>query len=237
MDQTLALLRWGDAGWADEMARGLAMTLAVASCAFVLALAFGTISAAAKLSGWRAARLAAGAYTTVVRGIPELLIIYLFFFGGSLAATAVARVFGYGGFFELDAFTIGVVAVGLVSGAYAGEVIRGGFEAVPRGEVEAARACGMSRFLLLRRIMIPQALRFALPGLGNVWQVTLKETALISVVGLVEIMRQASIASGSTQQPFTFYFVAAILYLGLALVSGRGFRAAEAWSSRGVRRT
>src|SRR3546814_6657544 len=129
---------------------------------------------------------------------------------------AVARgLFGYDGYIELNAFTIGAIALGTVSGAYSTEVIRGAVLVVPKGQLEAARACGMSGWLLFRRILVPQIARYALPGLGNVWQLTLKDTSLISIVGLVEIMRSASIASGSTQQPFVFYGTAAVLYLGL----------------------
>jgi len=218
------------------MVRGALVTLAVAAAAFACGLVFGTLSAAAKLSGVRPARWAADGYTIFVRGIPDLLVIYLFFFGGSMAVTWVAKMFGHQGFVELPAFAIGTFAVGLVSGAYAGEVIRGAFEAVPKGQIEAARACGMSGLLLFRRIRAPLALRYALPGLGNVWQVTLKETALISVIGLVELMRQATIASGSNQQPFTFYLVAFGLYLALTLLSNKGFAAAEGRAMRGVRR-
>jgi octopine/nopaline transport system permease protein len=144
--------------------------------------------------------------------------------------------FGYHGYIEVHAFAIGTVAIGLVSGAYSTEVIRGAVLAVPRGEIEAARAFGMGRALLFRRIMVPQVARFALPGLGNVWQLTLKDTALISVTGLVEIMRQAHIAAGSTRQPFTFYAVAAVLYLVLTTFSNYGFQRAEKWASRGVKR-
>jgi octopine/nopaline transport system permease protein len=182
------------------------------------------------------ARWLAEGYTTVARGVPELLVIYLLFFGGSQAAMFVASIFGYGGYIEINAFTIGTVAVGIISGAYSTEVIRGAVLAVPRGQIEAARAIGMHRSLLFRRIMLPQVARFALPGLGNVWQLTLKDTALISVTGLVEIMRQAHVASGSTREPFTFYMVAALLYMLLSTFSNYGFQRAEGWAGRGVRR-
>jgi octopine/nopaline transport system permease protein len=230
------LLSFGDHGWGDEMLRGALMTLAVSLSSMALGLIFGALGAAAKLSAIPPARWLAEGYTTVVRGIPELLVIYLLFFGGSGAVMLVARVFGYGGYLELNAFTIGTFAVGIVSGAYSTEVIRGAVLAVPKGEIEAARAIGMHRWLLFRRIMLPQVARFALPGLGNVWQLTLKDTALISVTGLVEIMRQSHIAAGSTRQPFTFYLVAACLYLLLTTFSNYGFQRAEAWASRGVRR-
>ena len=232
----ILLLQWGDDGWGDEMVRGMFMTLAVAMAAFLLGIVIGIIGAAIKLSRFPGLRLIGEAYTTFIRGIPDLLVIYLLFFGGSMAAMAVARIFGYDDYIELDAFAIGSIALGTISGAYATEVIRGAVLAVPKGQIEAAKACGMSRFLLFRRIMVPQVARFALPGLGNVWQLTLKDTSLISVIGLVEIMRQASVASGSTQQPFTFYLAAGVLYLTLTAFSNRGFSLAELWANRGVRR-
>jgi octopine/nopaline transport system permease protein len=148
----------------------------------------------------------------------------------------VAGLFGYHGYIEVNAFTIGTFAIGAISGAYSTEVIRGAVLAVPPGQIEAAKAIGMSRGLMFRRIVFPQVARYALPGLGNVWQITLKDTALISVTGLVEIMRQAHVAAGSTRQPFTFYLVAAAIYLVLTTFSNYGFQRAEGWASRGVRR-
>src|SRR3546814_20160822 len=124
---------------------------------------------------------------------------------------AVARgLFGYDGYIELNAFTIGAIALGTVSGAYSTEVIRGAVLVVPKGQLEAARACGLSGWLLFRRILVPQIARYALPGLGNVWQLTLKDTSLISIVGLVEIMCPASIASRPTRKPFLFSVHAAV---------------------------
>jgi octopine/nopaline transport system permease protein len=232
----LELLSFGDAGWGDEMLRAAAMTLAVSLSSMLLGLVFGTLAAAAKLSAIPPARWLAEGYTTVVRGVPELLIIYLLFFGGSGAAMFVAGLFGYHGYIALNAFTIGTFAIGAISGSYSTEVIRGAVLAVPRGQIEAAEAIGMPRGLLFRRILFPQVARYALPGLGNVWQNTIKGTALISVTGLVELMRQAHIAAGSTRQPFTFYLVAAVAFLVLTAFSNYGFQRAEDWANRGVRR-
>ena len=212
------------------------MTVAVSVSAFVLGLVFGSLGAAAKLSRNIALTGVAEVYTTVIRGVPELLVIYLLFFGGSGMIMAVGRVFGYDGYIELNAFSIGVLAVGLISGAYSTEVIRGAVQAVPHGQIEAARACGMGRWLILRRILVPQTLRYALPGLGNVWQLTLKDTALISVTALAEIMRMAHVAAGSTREPFLFYTTAAVLYLLLTTVSTAVFERAERYANRGVRR-
>jgi octopine/nopaline transport system permease protein len=232
----MELLSFGAAGWGDEMLRAAAMTLAVSISSVLLGLVFGTLGAAAKLSVIPPLRWLAEGYTTIARGVPELLVIYLLFFGGSGAVMFVAALFGYDGYIELNAFTIGTFAIGAISGAYSTEVIRGAVLAVPAGQIEAAKAIGMARGLMFRRILFPQVARYALPGLGNVWQFTLKDTALISVTGLVEIMRQAHIAAGSTRQPFTFYLVAAALYLVLTTFSNYGFQRAEGWANRGVRR-
>jgi octopine/nopaline transport system permease protein len=232
----LDLLGFGNTGWGDEMARAALTTLSVAVCAFALALMIGAAGATAKLSHWRAVRLLCEVYTTIARGIPELLIIYLLFFGGSNALMFAARIFGYHGYIEIDAFGTGVAAIAFINGAYQTEVFRGAALAIPRGQIEAALSVGMSDAKLFRRILVPQVLRLALPGLGNCWLSALKETALVSVTGLVEIMRQAHVASGSSQMPFLFYTIAAGLFLFLTSFSGYGFRRAERWAGRGIRR-
>jgi octopine/nopaline transport system permease protein len=189
------------------------------------------------LSTNRLIRAIGNTYTTIVRGIPELLVIYLLYFGFNNAVMSIANsLFGYNQYIELPVFLIAALAVGIISGAYSTEVIRGAFLVVPKGQIEAAKSVGMSRFLVFYRVLIPQVMRYALPGLGNVWQLTLKDTALIMVTGLVEIMRQAHIASGSTYAPFTFYVSAAMLYLVLTTVSSRALNSAENWANKGVKR-
>jgi octopine/nopaline transport system permease protein len=232
----LELLSLGDTGWGDELLRGALMTVAVSVGAFALGQIFGVLGALAKLSGKRPLAFLADFYTTVVRGIPELLVIYLLFFGSSSAIMAVAGLFGYTGYLEVNAFAVGVLAVGLIAGAYSTEVIRGAIAAVPRGQIEAGRAMGMNRRLVFFRILLPQTLRFALPGLGNVWQLTLKDTALISVTALAELMRMSNLAAGSTRNPFLFYSAAAVLYLLMTSVSTYAFERAERHANRGVRR-
>ena len=236
MPEWMSLLAWGDTGWGDEMVRGAGMTLLVAVIAFALGIALGAGGAAVKLSRIPLVPLLGDVYTTLVRGVPDLITIYIIFFGGGQAAMAVARLFGYTKYIEFDALTTGVLALGFISGAYSTEVIRGAVLAIPKGQIEAAKAAGMSRWVLFRRILVPQVARYALPGLGNVWQLTLKDTSLISVVGLVEIMRQAFVASGSTKEPFTFFVTAAVLYMVLTSLSNKVFDGAETWANRGVRR-
>lgn len=231
-----SLLLPGDGGWGDEMLLGALVTLAVAVCSYALGIVLGAIAATMKLSRFTALRLLAGAYTTLVRGIPELLVIYLVFFGGGLLLSRIAAaLFGWEGFVNLPVFACGFSCIGFSSGAYSAEVIRGAVLAVPKGQVEAAVAIGMSPAKRFRRILLPQVARYALPGMGNVWQLTLKHTSLISIIGLVEIMRQSSVASGSTKEPFTFYLAAGALYLAMTSVSNRFFARAEKWAGRGVR--
>jgi octopine/nopaline transport system permease protein len=226
---------FGPKGWGLAMLVATGVTVGVSIAALLVGLLIGALVAFAKVSGGIAARLAADAYTTVLRGVPDLLVIYLFYFGGSTLLTAISREFGGSGFVSMPAFVVGALAVGIVSGAYQAEVFRGAYLAIARGEIEAARAVGMSGLLLFRRVVAPQALRHAIPGLGNCWQLVLKESALISITGLVELLRQAQVGAGSTRQPFYFYLAAGALYLALTTVSTRLFDMAEARSRRGVR--
>jgi octopine/nopaline transport system permease protein len=173
------------------------MTILIAVAGFAVGGVIGTFGAFAKISGGRAVRAFADGYTTVLRGIPDLLVIYLFYFGGSTLVSAVGRLFGAEGFVSFPGFLAGALAVGETSGAQQTEVLRGGFRAVHAGELEAATACGMSRGSKFRRIVAPLTLRYALPGLGNVWQVVLKESALVSVTGVVELTRSDASRSRS----------------------------------------
>lgn len=224
----LELLSFGPKGWADELLHGLAVTAATSSAAFALALLFGALGAGAKLSGLWPVRALGQGYTIVFRGVPELLVLYLVFFGGDMLLSAVAQtVFGVGAGFKMPVFVVGVLAIGVCTGAYCAEVMRGAALAVPRGALEAADSLGLSRWKKLRLVLMPIALRIALPGLGNILQITIKESALISVVGLAELLRQAAIAAGSTRQPFTFYIAAAFLFYALTLLVQVGTRHVE----------
>lgn len=230
------LVGFGPNGWGFALLTAAGMTLAVAMCGFLAGAVIGTLVAWAKLAGPFAVRAVADGYTTVLRGIPDLLVIYLFYFGGSAALGAIGNLFGAEGFIGMPAFLTGAIAIGIVSGAYQAEVFRGAFQVLSRGELEAARSVGMNRWLMFRRIIAPQVLRYAIPGLGNTWQLVLKESALISVTGLVELLRQSHIAAGSTRRPFDFYVTAAALYLIITWVSTLLFQKAETRSRRGLRR-
>ena len=232
----LALFGFGPAGWGAALLRATLVTLGVAVSAFAIGAVLGAVVAATKLSGSRALRAAGDAYTTVLRGVPDLLVIYLVYFGGSAIVTRLGQAMGAEGFLGLPSFLAGALACGLVSGAYQAEVFRGAALAVPRGQVEAARALGMDGGLRFRRILAPQIIAIALPGLGNVWQLALKESALVSVTGLVELLRQSQIGAGSTHQPFAFYVAAGALYLVLTTGSTLLFGRAEWRMSRPLRR-
>jgi octopine/nopaline transport system permease protein len=231
----LTMLGFGPTGWGGLLAVATLMTLAVTLASLAIGAILGAGLAAAKLSRSLAARVVGDAYTTLFRGVPELLVIYLVYFGGSSAVTAIGHWLGAEGFLGLPGFLAGALAVGVISGAYQAEVFRGAFLAVAKGEIEAGRAVGMGPWLRFRRIIVPQVLRFALPGLGNVFQLSLKDSALISVTGLAELMRSSQVAAGSTHQYFLFYVAGGCLYLLLTSLSDQVFGLAERRTARSFR--
>ncbi|MBB5401741.1 ABC transporter permease [Paraburkholderia youngii] len=230
------MLGFGPDGWAGVLLVGALMTVVLTLAALAIGAVFGALIAAAKLSRYRTVRVIGDCYTTVFRGVPELLVIYLFYFGGSTLVSSIGQWFGADGFIGVPPFAIGAFAVGMISGAYQAEVYRAAVLAVSRGELEAARAIGMPTLTMARRILIPQVLRFALPGIGNVWQLSLKDSALISVTGLAELLRASQVAAGSTHQYFLFFVVGGALYLVMTGVSNRVFGRAEAIVARSFKR-
>ena len=229
----MELLSFGKTGWGDELFIATLMTIAVAITAMIIGFFFAIIFTPLKLSKNKFLNLIANSYTTVIRGVPELLVIYLFFFGGSAAIMFVASIFGYGEYIEINAFMTGAFSIGIISGAYSTEVFRGAIQSIDKGQFEAANVLGLSKFGKFFKIILPQTLRLALPNLSNVWQITLKDTSLISVTGLVEIMRQSYVAAGSTRDPLFFYSFAAVLYLLLTFLSMKLINRLEAKYSRG----
>ena len=167
---------------------------------------------------------------------PELLLILLVYYGTPTLIQSVAERFGHDIIIDVNSFVTGVFTIGFIYGAFATEVFRGAILAVPKGQIEAAQAYGMPRLLVVRRVLMPQVWRFALPGLGNVWMVLIKATALISVIQLPELVRNAGIAAGSTRMPFTFFFATALIFLGITIVSMLLQQRLENWANRGIRR-
>nr|WP_262923522.1 MULTISPECIES: ABC transporter permease subunit [Pseudomonas] len=230
------MLGFGAQGWGGVLLLAALMTLLVTLAALLVGALLGALVAAAKLQDNGLLRVLGDAYTTVFRGVPELLVIYLFFYGGSALVGQVGQLFGAEGFIGMPAFLVGALAVGVVSGAYQAEVYRGAFQAVSRNELEAAKAIGMPMLMRFRRIIAPQVLRFALPGLGGVWQISLKDSALISVTGLVELMRASRVAAASTGEFVLFFMTGCALYLLLTGVSNLVFSRAELRLGRTLRR-
>lgn len=229
----MELLAYGDSGWGDELFYATLMTVAVSIAAIFIGFLLATIFTLFKLSKVKVLNLLGSFYTTVFRGIPELLVIYLFFFGSSGAVMYVAKIFGYHGYIEVNAFITGSISIGIISGAYSTEVFRGAVQSIHRGQFEASKVLGFKKKIYYYKIIIPQVLRLALPNISNVWQITLKDTSLISVTGLVEIMRQSYIAAGSTRDPLFFYSFAAVLYLFLTFMSLKLFNKLEHYYSKG----
>jgi len=222
-------------GFGGTLAAGAGVTIKLALASLIFGLCLGLIGAGAKLSRFFLLRTAADIGTTVIRGVPELVLVLAVYFGGAVVINGLAAKIGYSGYIEINAFGAGVLAIGAAFGAYATEVFRGAILAIPKGQVEAARALGMPAFLLFRRIVLPQVWRYALPGLGNLFLILQKNTALVSVTGLSELMRNTTVAVGYTRKPFTFYVVAALIYLGFTTITMVGNQFLERWASRGVK--
>ena len=229
----MELLAFGKTGWGDELLIATFMTLAVSITAMLIGFVFALIFTPLKLSKNKFLNIIANFYTTIIRGVPELLVIYLFFFGGSSAIMFVASIFGYNDYIEINAFLTGAFSIGIISGAYSTEVFRGAIQSIDKGQFEASNVLGFNKFARFYKIILPQMLRLSIPNLSNVWQITLKDTSLISVTGLVEIMRQSYIAAGSTRDPLLFYSIAAVLYLILTFFSMKIINRMEIKYSRG----
>jgi arginine/ornithine transport system permease protein len=224
-------------GYGPSLLHGTALTLAVALCALAIACVLGLAGAGARLSRSRALQALGLAYTTLIRGVPDLVLMLLVFFGGQLAVNEIAQRLGHADYIDVDPFIAGVLTIGFIFGAYLSETFRGAFLALPAGQREAGLAYGMSRTQVLRRIELPQMLRHALPALSNNWLVLVKSTALVSVIGLNDMMLRAGQAAGATREPFLFYATAAAIYLAITSVSELGFAALRRRSARGVRRS
>jgi octopine/nopaline transport system permease protein len=229
----MELLSFGDTGWGDELFIATLMTVAVSITAMFIGFLFALVFTPLKLSKNKLFNFLGNSYTTIIRGVPELLVIYLLFFGGTGAVMFVASMFGYNDYIEINAFITGAFAIGIISGAYSTEVFRGAIQSIDQGQFEAAKVLGLNKFDQFFKIILPQTLRLAIPNLSNVWQITLKDTSLISVTGLVEIMRQSYIAAGSTRDPLFFYSFAAVLYLLLTFISMKLINKLEVRYSRG----
>lgn len=205
-------------GYGPALLGGLWTTLSVAGLSLAAACVFGLAGAAAKLSRSRALQGLAGGYTTLIRGLPDLVLMLLIFYGGQIAVNALATRQGWD-YIDVPPYAAGVLTLGFIYGAYLTETFRGAILAVPRGQAEAALAFGMTRLQVWRRIVLPQMVRHAIPGFTNNWLVMVKATALVSIIGLDDLVHRANLASAATREPFTFFVLIAGVYLAITSVS------------------
>ena len=227
-----SLLACGDTGWGDEIAFGVKVTVSLALATLPLGLAIGFFIALALQSKDRTLRAAAGIYTTIFRGLPELLTLFIIYYGVQILIQSALTAVGVEERIEINAFFAGMVALSVVFSSYCSEVLLSAFKAIPNGQYEAGDALGMHRSRTMGLIILPQLVRIALPGLGNLWMNLLKDTALVSIIGLNDILRQTGVAAKVSKEAFFFYVLACGLFLILAVISSGGLRLIERWAQR-----
>jgi arginine/ornithine transport system permease protein len=223
-------------GFLPSLLEGATVTLSVALASLAVAVLLGLAGALAKLSRSRMARGVAGVYTTLIRGVPDLVLMLLVFYGGQLGINTLAPMLGHEDYVDIDPFVAGVLTIGFIFGAYLTEAFRGAFLAVPPGQREAGLAYGMSPRQVLVRITLPQMLRHALPALSNNWLVLIKSTAIVSIIGLSDLMTRGQQAAGTTREPFSFYLAVAVIYLAFTSMSELAFAWANKRLAIGVRK-
>jgi polar amino acid transport system permease protein len=232
MDSALTLLSLGPDGWGDQIASGVLVTVGLALATLPFGLVLGFFVALMKQSEEPSMRLAGNIYTTIFRGLPELLTLFLIFYGAQLGLQQITTLLGGQTAIEINAFGAGMVALGIMFSSYASEVFLAAFQVIPRGQYEGAYSVGLNHRRTMRLVILPQLIRVALPGLGNLWLILLKDTALVSVIGLSDILRQTGVAARVTKEPFLFFGLACLIYLVLALLSSIAFNAIERWASK-----
>jgi len=201
-------------GFYLQILSGTLVTIKLALCAAVFGMAVGLIAASLESIPNRWLRYVAASFIFIIRGLPEILVLFFIYFG---AAAILSHLLDH--YVDISSFAAGVIALGLIFGAYASQVFRGAFLAIDVGQIEAGKAMGFGRVQILTRIQLPQAWRHAIPGLGNLWLVLLKDTAIVTLIGLSDMMNEAKLAASTTHEPFTFYFIAAVIYLLITSVS------------------
>jgi polar amino acid transport system permease protein len=221
------LLSWGSEGWLDDIAYGVFITVSLAVATLPLGLVIGFFVSLAKQSSEPSLRLAGNIYTTIFRGLPELLTLFLVYYGVQIGLQNIVRLMQPDATVEVNSFVSGMVALGVVLSSYTSEVFLSAFKAIPHGQYEGGYSIGLSKGQTMRLVVLPQLIRIALPGLANNWLVLILNTALVSAIGLSDILRQAGIAARVEREPFLFFGLAALLYLALAVLSSYGIRAIE----------
>ena len=232
--QNLGLSAFSLKGFGPLLLQGTWMTVKLSVMSLLLAIVLGLLGASAKLSKTALLRVPAQVYTTLIRGVPDLVLMLLIFYSLQTWLTTFTEAMEWD-YIEIDPFAAGVITLGFIYGAYFTETFRGAILAVPRGQVEAATAYGLSRAQRFRFVVFPQMMRFALPGIGNNWQVVLKATALVSIIGLADLVKASQDAGKSTYQLFYFLVLAALIYLVITSVSNFALRWAERRYAAGSR--
>lgn len=232
MQSMLTLISWGPDGWLDDIAYGVFITISLAAATLPVGLAIGFFVALAKQSDEPSLRLAGNIYTTIFRGLPELLTLFLVYYGVQIGLQSLVQLADPTATVEVNSFVSGMVALGVVFSSYASEVFLSAFRAIPRGQYEGGYSIGLTSFQTMRLVVLPQLVRIALPGLANLWLILLKDTALVSAIGLSDILRQTGIAARVTREPFLFFGLACLIYLVLAIISSFGIHAVERSVSR-----
>lgn len=240
MSDLFGLLQFGPDGWGDELLAGTWLTIRLALATLPFGMVLGFLLALARNNkstslGAEIMRKFASVFATVFRGLPELLTIFIVYYGGQIL---VQRIFGMftDTYVEINGFIAGMIALGLVFAAFSSEVFLGALRAISEGQIEASRALGMTRLQTLLKVTIPQLWRFALPGISNLWLILLKETSLVSVIALSDLLRMTNVAVGNTKEPFFFYLTACMIYLLMSIISSIAIMGLETWSYRGDKR-
>lgn len=232
MQTAWTLLSFGPTGWGDEILSGIGVTLALALATLPVGLVIGFFVALAKQAEEPSVRLAGNIYTTIFRGLPELLTLFIVFYGAQIGIQQVLQLVGIERVIEVNAFVAGMVALGVVFSSYASEVFLSAFRAIPKGQYEGGYAVGLTYGKTMRLVVLPQLIRLALPGLANLWLILLKDTALVSAIGLSDILRQAGVAARVTKKAFLFFGAACLVYLLLAILSSIVIAWISDWAHR-----
>jgi len=232
--QILGLSGFSLKGFGPLLLQGSWMTVKLSFLCLLVSVGLGLIGASAKLSKSPLLRVPAQAYTTLIRGVPDLVLMLLIFYSLQTWLTSLTEALGWD-YIEINPFSAGVITLGFIYGAYFTETFRGAILAVPRGQMEAATAYGLTRAQRFRLVVFPQMMRFALPGIGNNWMVILKATALVSIIGLADLVKVAQDAGKSSYQLFFFLILAALIYLVITTVSNYVLRRMEIFYAAGTR--
>jgi polar amino acid transport system permease protein len=235
MRELFQLLESGPGGWGDEIASGAWLTIRLALATLPFGLVIGFLVALARNSDSKALQILGNIFTTVFRGLPELLTLFIIYYGGQILLQTLVGLIA-DTYVEVSGFIAGMVALGLVFSAFAGEVFLAALRAISKSQIEGAHALGLNRFQTLRFVTFPQLWRYALPGIANLWLVLLKDTSLVSVIALNDLLRMTNVVVGATKEPFFFYAVACAIYLFFSIVSSFGITWIEKRAARGEAR-